>query len=84
MYGYDTTVPVTIDELIPLVRAVVRGTQRALVVGDLPFGSYQTSPAQALETATRFMKDGSCRRSSSRVGSASPARSKRSSLPASR
>ena len=60
VYGYDTTVPVTIDELIPLVRAVVRGTKRALVVGDLPFGSYQTSPAQALETATRFMKDGGC------------------------
>src|ERR1700742_4326891 len=60
VYGYDTTVPVTIDELIPLVRAAVRATKRALVVGALPFGSYQTSPAQALETATRFMKDGGC------------------------
>lgn len=58
IYGYDTTVPVSVDELIPLVRAVVRGTSRALVVGDLPFGSYQISPAQALETAFRFMKDG--------------------------
>src|SRR6478672_11814864 len=58
VYGYDTTVPVTVDELLPLVRAVVRGTKRALVVGDLPFGSYQTSAAQALDTATRFMKDG--------------------------
>jgi 3-methyl-2-oxobutanoate hydroxymethyltransferase len=58
VYGYDTTVPVTVDELLPLVRGVVRGTQRALVVADLPFGSYQASPQQALETASRFMKEG--------------------------
>jgi 3-methyl-2-oxobutanoate hydroxymethyltransferase len=58
IYGYDTTVPVTVDELLPLVRGVVRGTRRALVVADLPFGSYQSSPQQALETAARFMKDG--------------------------
>jgi 3-methyl-2-oxobutanoate hydroxymethyltransferase len=58
VYGYDTTVPVTVEELLPLVRAVVRGASRALVVADLPFGSYQTSPEQALETATRFLKDG--------------------------
>src|SRR5882762_11238726 len=58
VYGYDTTVPVTVDELLPLVRGVVRGTNRALVVGDLPFGSYQGSPQQALETASRFMKEG--------------------------
>lgn len=58
VYGYDTTVPVSIEELVPLVRAVVRGTQRALVIADLPFGTYQASPAQALETAARFMKDG--------------------------
>ena len=58
VYGYDTTVPVTIDELLPLVRGVVRGTSRALVVADLPFGSYQASPQQALETASRFMKEG--------------------------
>ncbi|MDT4996013.1 MAG: 3-methyl-2-oxobutanoate hydroxymethyltransferase [Pseudonocardiales bacterium] len=58
VYGYDTTVPVTIDELLPLVRGVVRGTRRALVVADLPFGSYQSSPSQALESAARFMKDG--------------------------
>jgi len=58
VYGYDTTVPVSVDELLPLVRGVVRGTQRALVVADLPFGSYEASPAQALETASRFMKDG--------------------------
>jgi len=58
IYGYDTTVPVTVDELLPLVRGVVRGTKRALVVADLPFGSYQSSPQQALETASRFMKEG--------------------------
>ncbi|HEY0169251.1 MAG TPA: 3-methyl-2-oxobutanoate hydroxymethyltransferase [Jatrophihabitans sp.] len=58
VYGYDTTVPVTVEELLPLVRAVVRGATRALVVADLPFGSYQVSPQQALETATRFLKDG--------------------------
>lgn len=57
VYGYDTTVPVTVDELVPLVRGVVRGARRALVVADLPFGSYQSSPAQALDTATRFLKE---------------------------
>lgn len=56
--GYDTTLPVTVDELLPLVRAVVRATTRPLVVADLPFGSYQASPTQALETAVRFMKEG--------------------------
>jgi 3-methyl-2-oxobutanoate hydroxymethyltransferase len=58
VYGYETTVPVTVDELIPLVRAVVRGSRRALVVADLPFGSYQASVEQALATAARFMKEG--------------------------
>ncbi|MBB3038943.1 3-methyl-2-oxobutanoate hydroxymethyltransferase [Hoyosella altamirensis] len=58
VYGYDTTVPVSIDELIPLVRAVVRGAPNALVVADLPFGSYEVSAEQALETSIRFMKEG--------------------------
>ena len=57
VYGYDTTVPITIDELIPLVRGVVRGAPHALVVADLPFGSYEASPTQALATATRFLKE---------------------------
>ena len=57
VYGHDTTLPVTVDELVPLVAAVVRGTSRALVVADLPFGSYQASPEQALQTAARFMKE---------------------------
>jgi 3-methyl-2-oxobutanoate hydroxymethyltransferase len=58
VYGYDSTLPITVDELMPLVRAVVRSTRRALVVADLPFGSYQAGPTQALDTAIRFMKDG--------------------------
>jgi 3-methyl-2-oxobutanoate hydroxymethyltransferase len=58
VYGYDSTVPVTSEELLPLVRAVVRGTERALVVADLPFGSYQISPPQAMETAALFLKQG--------------------------
>ncbi len=58
VYGYDSTVPVTLDELIPLARAVSRGAHRALVVGDLPFGSYQASPQQAYESAARLMKEG--------------------------
>ena len=57
IYGYDTTVPVTVDEMIPLVRGVVRGAEHALVVADLPFGSYEAGPAQALATATRFLKE---------------------------
>ncbi|GGR15723.1 3-methyl-2-oxobutanoate hydroxymethyltransferase [Streptomyces roseolus] len=55
--GYETTVPVTMDEMALLSAAVVRGTKRALVVGDLPFGSYQEGPVQALRSATRLVKD---------------------------
>ena len=58
VYGYETTLPVTVDEMIPLVRAVTRAARHSLVVADLPFGSYQAGPQQALETATRFMKEG--------------------------
>jgi len=57
VFGHDTTVPVTVDDLIPLTAAIVRGTKRAMIVADLPFGSYQSSPAQALETASRFLKE---------------------------
>ncbi|RAY13184.1 3-methyl-2-oxobutanoate hydroxymethyltransferase [Actinomadura craniellae] len=57
VYGYDSTIPVTVDDLIPLTAAVVRGAKRALVVADLPFGSYQSGPAEALATATRFLKE---------------------------
>ena len=55
--GLENTIPVTVDEMIPLVRAVVRGSQRAMVVVDLPFGSYEESPEQALATSTRFFKE---------------------------
>jgi 3-methyl-2-oxobutanoate hydroxymethyltransferase len=57
VYGHDTTIPVTLDDLIPLAAAVVRGTRRALIVADLPFGSYQGSPQAALGAATRFLKE---------------------------
>jgi 3-methyl-2-oxobutanoate hydroxymethyltransferase len=56
--GYATTLPVTVDEMIPLVRAVAGAAKRALVVADLPFGSYQASPQQALDTSVRMMKEG--------------------------
>jgi 3-methyl-2-oxobutanoate hydroxymethyltransferase len=55
--GYDTTVPVTVDELIPLTRAVARAAKRAFVIADMPFGSYETGADEALHTAFRFMKE---------------------------
>jgi len=55
--GEENTLPVTVDELLPLVRAVVRGSTRAMVVADLPFGSYEASPELALATSTRFFKE---------------------------
>ena len=58
VYGFETTVPVTVDHLVPLCRAVTSAARHAMVVADLPFGSYQASPQQALATATRFMKEG--------------------------
>ncbi|MDP3967936.1 MAG: 3-methyl-2-oxobutanoate hydroxymethyltransferase [Nocardioides sp.] len=58
VYGYDSSLPVTVDELVPLVRAVTGASSRALVVADLPFGSYQGSAQQAYETGVRFMKEG--------------------------
>ena len=57
VYGYQTTVPVSLDELIPLARAVTRSVTRALVIGDLPFGSYQACPEQAYLSAARLMKE---------------------------
>ena len=58
--GQQNTIPVTTDELIPLARAVVRGSSKALVVADLPFGSYEVSKEQALETGIRFLKESEC------------------------
>ncbi len=57
VFGNETSLPVTVDELLPLTRAVSRSVRRSLVVGDLPFGSYQRSPEQAYDTAVRFMKE---------------------------
>ena len=57
VFGYESTLPVTVDELIPLTRAVAHAVSRALVVADMPFGSYETGAAEALRTAVRFMKE---------------------------
>ena len=57
VFGNETSLPVTVDELLPLTRAVSRSVSRAMVVGDLPFGSYQASPEQGYLTAVRFMKE---------------------------
>ncbi|WP_247626410.1 3-methyl-2-oxobutanoate hydroxymethyltransferase [Aeromonas genomosp. paramedia] len=57
VYGNETSLPVTVDELIPLVRAVTRTTRSPLVIADLPFGSYQGSAEQCFHTAVRFMKE---------------------------
>ena len=57
VYGNETSLPVTVDELLPLTRAVARSAKRAMVIGDLPFGSYQASPEQAYHTSVRFMKE---------------------------
>lgn len=56
--GYDSTLPVTLDEMIAATRAVKRGARRALVVGDMPFGYYQDSVESALNSAIRFVKEG--------------------------
>lgn len=56
--GHATTLPITLDEMILFSRAVSRGTTRALVVADLPFGSYEVSPAQGVESSVRLMKEG--------------------------
>ncbi|WP_095165758.1 3-methyl-2-oxobutanoate hydroxymethyltransferase [Pseudomonas sp. Irchel 3H3] len=58
VFGHNSTLAVTVDEMLPLVRAVSSATERALVIADLPFGSYQGSPEQCFHTAVRFMKEG--------------------------
>ena len=57
VYGYESTLAVTIDDLIPLTRAVAGAVSRAFVVADMPFGSYESGPDDALHTAVRFMKE---------------------------
>ncbi|CAM3171384.1 3-methyl-2-oxobutanoate hydroxymethyltransferase [Saccharomonospora xinjiangensis] len=58
VYGYESSLPVTVEEMLFLVRAVTRSVTKPLVVADLPFGSYQVSPEQAVATSVRFMKEG--------------------------
>jgi 3-methyl-2-oxobutanoate hydroxymethyltransferase len=58
VFAHSTTLPLTIDDVLPLVRAVARSARRALVVADLPFGTYQVSPQQAVESSIRMMKEG--------------------------
>ena len=58
VFGHNSTLAITVDEMLPLVRAVSSATERALVIADLPFGSYQGSPEQCFHTAVRFMKEG--------------------------
>ena len=58
--GYPSTVPVELDELLVLARAVRRGLRTPFLVGDLPFGSYEVSDEQAVETAMRFVKEAGC------------------------
>ena len=58
VFGNETSLPVTVDELLPLCRAVTRSARRALVVADLPFGSYEVSTGQAVATGVRFLKEG--------------------------
>ena len=60
MHGLETTIPVTLDMMIPQGHAVMRGSKRALVVVDLPFGSYETSREQAFTTAARVLKETGC------------------------
>ncbi|PRZ15250.1 3-methyl-2-oxobutanoate hydroxymethyltransferase [Nesterenkonia sandarakina] len=57
MMGHSSTLPITVDEMLVFTKSVVNGAHRALVVADLPFGSYETSPTQAVATGVRFMKE---------------------------
>jgi 3-methyl-2-oxobutanoate hydroxymethyltransferase len=58
--GYDSTVPVSMDEMLVLARAVRRGLRTPLMIGDLPFGSYEQSNEQAVESAQRYVKEAGC------------------------
>ncbi len=58
--GYPSTIPVSTDEMLMLAGAVRRGLQTPFMVGDLPFGSYESSDAQAIQTAQRFIKEAGC------------------------
>ncbi len=60
LLGYESTVPVTMEEMLHHARAVARGTERALVIGDMPFMSYQVSPEEAIINGGRFLKEAGC------------------------
>ena len=83
VFGNETSLPVTVDELLPLCRAVARSARRALVVADLPFGSYEVSAQQAVATGVRFLKEGLAHASRSKAESSTPRPSAPWSRPAS-
>ncbi|KZV25458.1 hypothetical protein F511_17236 [Dorcoceras hygrometricum] len=58
VHGHDTTLPISLDEMLVHCRAVARGAKSPLLIGDLPFGSYESSSRQAVETAVRVLKEG--------------------------
>jgi hypothetical protein len=58
VHGYDTTLPITLDDMLLHCKAVARGAQRAFLVGDLPFGSYELSTTEAVRSAIRMLKEG--------------------------
>ena len=58
IYGHDSTVPVTMEEMLPIVGGVARSNKHSLIVADMPFGSYQSSSELAIENATKFLKVG--------------------------
>ena len=84
MHGFETTIPVTLDMMILQGQAVMRGSKRALVVVDLPFGSYEESPAAAFRSAARVMKETGCGAVKMEGGAAWPRPSASSSSAASR
>ena len=58
VHGHDNTLPITTDEMLTHCKAVARGASRPFLIGDLPFGTYEVSPTQAVATAVRFLKEG--------------------------